>query len=144
MVQEEEIVTRLAQAREDEEQYSLEWIDEMEKMMAVYDKKKTIARGFDRPSLVLEGFECPHPFATQQTQRTDGAGGSGISNNDDTPKDEPLGAADQGWDIPMHEPIGSDIPDITAGDASGGGFEKPSSLHRSGAATEVCTKKLKA
>ena len=76
--------------------------------------------------------------------RTGGAGGLGINNNDDTPQDEPFGAADQEGDIPMHEPIGSDIPDITditTGDASGAGLEKPSSLHTSAAATEVRTKK---
>ena len=67
VVQDEEIVTQLTQARQDEEEYSPEWIEEMEKMMSAYDKKKEIARGFDRPSFVLEGFECPDPFASQQT-----------------------------------------------------------------------------
>ena len=115
-------------------------------MTTAYEKKKKIARGFDRPSFVLEGFECPDPFATQQTQRTDCVGGSGINTNDDTPQDEPFGdhhgVADQGGDIPMHDPIGSDIPDNTAGDAIGAGLEKPSSLHTSGAANEVHTKNL--
>ena len=64
-VHDEEIVTQLTQAREDEEEYSPEWIAEMEKMMAAYDKKKTITRGFDRPLFVLDGFDCPDPFATQ-------------------------------------------------------------------------------
>ncbi|XP_042037393.1 uncharacterized protein LOC121783403 isoform X2 [Salvia splendens] len=64
----DEITTTLTQAREDEEEYSPEWIDEMEKMMAAYDKKKTITTSFKRPSFVLDGFECPDPFGTQQTQ----------------------------------------------------------------------------
>ena len=51
VVEDEEIVTTLTQAKEDEEEYSPEWIAEMEKMMAAYDEKKTITRHFDsRPS----------------------------------------------------------------------------------------------
>ena len=141
VVQDEEIVTQLTQARQDEEEYSPEWIEEMEKMMSAYDKKKEIARGFDRPSFVLEGFECPDPFASQQTQPTDMAGGSGTTNNDDTAQDDPVGAADQGGDMPIQDQIGSDIL-ITQQEMLGARVEKPSRLHRSGAATEVCTKKI--
>ncbi|XP_042049708.1 uncharacterized protein LOC121795270 isoform X2 [Salvia splendens] len=65
----DEITTRLTQARLDEEEYSQDWIDEMEKMMAAYDKKKSIATGFTRPSFVLDGFDCPDPFATQPSPR---------------------------------------------------------------------------
>ena len=52
------------------------------------------------------------------------AGGSGTTNNDDTAQDESVGAADQGGDMPIQDQIGSDIPDNTAGDASGARVEK--------------------
>ena len=71
----------LTQAMEDEEEYSPKWIAEMEKMMHAYDKKKTITRGFDGPSFVLDGFECPDPFATQEPQRAEGSGHGEDNNN---------------------------------------------------------------
>ena len=69
---------------------------------------------------------------------TDGAGGSGTTTNDNTAKDQPVGALVQPEDMPLQVEIISDIPDNRAVNDGGGRPEKPSSL----AATEVCTKKL--
>ena len=131
VVEEADIVSRLTQAREDEEEYSQEWIQEMEKMMAAYDKKKTIIRSFDRPSFMLDGLECPDPFATQPTTETEGVVG-----------DHPV-VDDQGGDIPMSEPIGNDMTGIITEDAGGARHDKPSMMHTSGRAAEVRTNKLK-
>lgn len=79
-VEDEEIETRLTQAREDEEEFSPEWIEELEQLMKVYDKKKTITKRFDIPSFALDGFDCSEPFGTPVTQMGEGSGG-GHNNN---------------------------------------------------------------
>ena len=95
-VEDEKIVTTLTQAREDEEEYSPEWIAEMEKMMQAYDKKKTISRGFDRPSFVLDGFECPGPFATQEVQRAEGYCRGEENTNAEETGDDGVGGEHEG------------------------------------------------
>lgn len=108
VVEDDEIVTRLTQARQDEEEYSPEWIAEMEKMMEAYDKKKTMARSFDRPSFALDGFECPDLFATQEPRRAEGSGSGEVNNTvEETGQDARVD--DQAVNIPMPEPIGEAI-----------------------------------
>ncbi|XP_042014818.1 uncharacterized protein LOC121762870 [Salvia splendens] len=117
-VADEEIVTRLTQARDDEEEFSPEWIVELETMMAAYDKKKTINKSTTRPSFVLDGFNCPDPFATQPS---DGSGGSGTAGKQaphvDIAPEAPIigqpGGEDVEEDVGIPAPFVYNIPDIT-------------------------------
>ncbi|XP_042021080.1 uncharacterized protein LOC121768615 [Salvia splendens] len=80
-------------------------------------KKKTLNKSTTRPSFVLDGFDCPDPFATQPSN---GAGGSGTGGTkppiaDITPEVPIIGqpgGEDVEGDVGIPEPFDYEIPDV--------------------------------